>query len=97
MHKSSIFPRDTSARMITEGFALLDADESRHTGSTLAPEQKLSKPIVVDAVIEYLRDIEIDDQDSFENVLWNLLLDNQDDASSFGKAAEYYFAWVRAT
>ena len=97
MHKPSIFPRDTSARMITEGFALLDADESRHTGSTYAPKQKLSEPIVVDAVIEYLRDIESADEDNFESVLRNLLLDNQDDASSFGKAAEYYFAWVRAT
>ena len=97
MHKASIFPRDTSARMIAEVFALLDADGSRHTGSTYAPKQKLSEPIVVDAVIEYLRNIESDDEDNFESVLRNLLLDNQDDASSFGKAAEYYFAWVGAT
>lgn len=97
MHKPSIFPRDTSARMITEGFALLEADESRHTGSTYAFKQKLSEPIVVETVIEYLRDIESDCEDNFENVLRNLLLDNQDDASSFGKAAEYYFAWVCAT
>lgn len=97
MHKPSIFPRDTSARMITEGFALLEADESRHTGSTYAFKQKLSEPIVVETVIEYLRDIESDCEDNFENVLRNLILDNQDDASSFGKAAEYYFAWVCAT
>ena len=96
MHRPSIFPRDTSARMITEGFALLDPAESRHAGSTYAPKQKLSEPIVVDAVIEYLHEMECDNEDNLENVLRNLLFDNQDDASSFGKAAEYYFAWVRA-
>ena len=96
MHRPSIYPRDTSARMITEGFALLDPAEPRHAGSTYAPKQKLSEPIVVDAVTEYLRDRESDDEDNLENVLRNFLFDSQDDASSFGKAAEYYFAWVRA-
>ena len=97
LHRPSIFPRDTSARMITEGFALLDPVGPRQAGSTYAPKQKLSEPIVVDAVIEYLHDMESDDEDNLESVLRNFLFDNQDDASSFGKAAEYYFAWVRAT
>ena len=97
LHRPSIFPRDTSARMITEGFALLDPVGSKQAGSTYAPKQKLSEPIVVDAVIEYLHDMESDDEDNLENVLRKFLFDKQDDASSFGKAAEYYFAWVRAT
>lgn len=97
MHKPSIFPSDRSARMITEGFALLDPAESKYAGSTSAPRQKLSEPIVVDAVIEYLHDMTCDDEDNLENVLRNFLFDNQDDASSFGKAAEFYFAWVRAS
>ncbi|KAL9609072.1 MAG: hypothetical protein Q9167_006137 [Letrouitia subvulpina] len=93
MHKSSIFPGDKSARMISEGFALLDPAESKYDGSTFAPRQKLSEPIVVDAVIEYLHDKKHNDEENLENVLQSLLFENQDDASSFGKAAEFYFAW----
>ena len=96
MHNPIIFLTDDPASMITEGFALLDPD-----GSTYAPKQRLTEPITEDAVIEYLRDKELggtaerqdeDEDDSLENVLRNLLFDNQDDASSFGKSTEYYFA-----
>ena len=47
---------------------------------------------MVDVAIEYLHHMESDDEDNLESVLRNPLFDNQDDASSFGKAAEYYFA-----
>ena len=76
MHKPSIFPRDTSARMITEGFAHLVPAELKDAGSTYAPKQKLSEPVVVDAVIEYLRDMQSDDEEKLENVLQNFLFDN---------------------
>ena len=98
MHEPTIFPTDKLARMITEGFAILDPG-----GSSYAPNQKPAEPIAVDAVMEYLRDKGLrqmeegqdkDEDDSLENVLRNLLFDNQDDASSFGKSTEYYFAWV---
>ena len=98
MHKQTIFPTDKHARMITEGFAILDPN-----GPSYAPEQRRTEPITVDAVIEYLRDKGLGgtqerqdegEDDSLENVLRNLLFDNQDDASSFGKSMEYYFAWV---
>jgi hypothetical protein len=88
MHKPCIFPTDTSAQMVAEGFALLEP--SKRGG---ALEQQLCEPLVVDAVIEYLQEND-DDEDRLAKVLENLLIDNQNDASAFGKAAEFYFAWV---
>jgi hypothetical protein len=95
MHRPTIFLSDALASMITEGFALLEPVESRYTRSTYAPKQKLSEPLVVDAVIEFLNKNERD-EDKLENVLRKFLFETQDDASSFGKAAEFYLAWVRS-
>ncbi|MCJ1468434.1 hypothetical protein MMC07_007062 [Pseudocyphellaria aurata] len=87
MHKPCIFPDDKSARMVTEGFAVLQ--------SVTDTKQELAEPLVLDAVIEYLRMNE--GESRYERVLENLLFDVQDNASSYGFGTELFVAWVCTT
>ena len=49
-----------------------------------------TEPLVVRAVIEHLRSR----PSGYNDMPKRLLFDSQDDSSFFGKAAEYYLAWV---
>ena len=90
MHTPCIFRNRESAQMVSEGFALLQPS----TMDAAELKQELAEPLVVDAVIEYLRRPEDEEKHRYERYLWELLYHNQDDDSAFGKVAEFYIAWV---
>ena len=97
MHKPCILRDTTSGELITRGFAQLDslskgADEPGRERTVL--KQALAEPLAITSIIEHLRAGE-QGGDRHKRMLERLLFDNQDDASSFGKSAEFYLAWVR--
>ena len=90
MHTPCIFRNRESAQMVSEGFALLQPS----TTDAAELKQELAEPLVVDAVIEYLRRPEDEEEHRYERFLRELLYHSQDDDSAFGKVAEFYIAWV---
>ena len=85
MHRPCILRDERSGQLITEGFAILSKVDDK-----VGVQQKLAEPLAVKAVIEHLRAR----VSGYNDMLKRLLFDSQDDPSSFGKAAEYYLAWV---
>lgn len=89
LHRPSIFQDMESAQMITWGFASLKRSQgTTEDGGSL--KQELAEPLVLQAVIEHLQK----QNGRHEQILRELLYDNQDDPSTFGKVTEYYIAWV---
>ena len=91
MHKPSILQDRTGGQLITEGFARMDSFSGTADEGRTAVKQKLAEPLAVAAVVEHLR---AQQGGRYKNMLKRLLFDNQDDASSIGKSAEYFLAWV---
>ena len=90
MHRPCIFRNLESAKMVTEGFALMLPSTTNAHRLT----RELAEPLAVDAIIEYLRGPENDSKHRYEKYVRELLYHNQDDNSAFGKVTEFYIAWV---
>jgi len=89
LHRPTIFQDKQSAEMLKAGIAhLKPSDTTDASEDSLV--QELSEPMVLQAVVRHMW-IE---RSRSENILKELLFDNQDDRSTFGKVAEYYVAWV---
>lgn len=84
LHMPTVFQDTESAQMVTAGIATLKPS----AGAPL--KQELAEPLVLQAVIEHLQK----QGSRHEEILKELLFDNQDDASTFGKVTEYYVGWV---
>ena len=91
LHRPNIFQDRKSARLLEAGIARLKPLSRKAVGNEPSLEQELSEPLVLKAVIKHLRM----EQGRHEQILRELLYDNQDDPSMFGKATEYYLGWVR--
>lgn len=92
MHKPTILKDDRSMELITEGFAVTQGDQVADGPGPRGPKKQwLAEHLAVAAVIEHLRE---EDAKNYENILQDLLFDIQDDASGFGKASEFFLAWV---
>ena len=90
MHQPCIFRNLESAKMVTNGFALL----LNSTAEAHELRRELAEPLAVDAIIEYLRGPKGETQHRYEEYLRELLYHTQDDDSAFGKVTEFYIAWV---
>lgn len=91
MHKPCVLRDTMSGQLITQGFAQIDSFGKDVDAGKTVLKQTLAEPLAVTAVIEHLR---AGKGDRHKRILERLLFDNQDDASSFGKTAESYLAWV---
>ena len=85
--RSWILPEGDTARYISEGFALVDQEK---TGSD-AVRARLREPLVVDAVMEYLRESKLQEYDKLMEDDFSLVQVDDKDHGSIGKQAEYYF------
>lgn len=91
MHKPCVLRDTTSGQLITQGFARIDSFGKDVDAGKTVLKQTLAEPLAVASVIEHLR---AGEGHRHKRILERLLFDNQDDASSFGKTAEFYLAWV---
>ena len=88
---TKIFADDDTARLISEGFALVDRDVAH--GNPNVVRGCLGEPLAVEAVMEYLRDPGGEYERMMHKFFVSLQLDNADQGS-IGKLAEYVFASV---
>jgi hypothetical protein len=89
LHRPTIFQDTESLQMLEAGIASLRPSNELVSGRTPLL-QELAEPLVLQAVIEHLNE----EQGRHERILQELIFDNQDDSSTFGKVTEYYLGWV---
>lgn len=83
--RPTIFESDEALNMVTEGFATVTPFGNSKFKSCL------SEPLALEAAMDFFRDHE---QDIYQSRMMRFMCTLQDDHSAFGKAAEWYLAWV---
>jgi hypothetical protein len=86
LDKATIMEREEHLQMITEGFATV----AMQKGSKF--RACISEPLALETAIEFFRDDQ--EHDLYESRMMKFMFSLQDDHSAFGKAAEWYLAWV---